>query len=360
MSVIDARKWNQNNVRKFQERLLGWYVSQRRILPWRSHPTPYRVWLAEVMLQQTQVQTVLPYYDRFLDRFPDIKALAAASEDDVLSLWAGLGYYRRARNLLRAARKIVAERKGRFPEAAEEIRRLPGVGRYTAAAIRSIAFHQADAVVDGNVRRVIGRLHGATRAPEGFFWEEAGTLLARDRPADFNQALMELGALICTPSNPRCSECPVRALCSSGRRGWISAVRRSSVRASVPVRMVLLILECQGEIVLGRNSGADFIPGSWGLPMHILNGRRDRPHSAARTLAGAILGCEPRLRVSVQVHHAITYRRILAHTFHARIPPPRPPLMDTAGFEWVPASGAARFLTSSLFHKSVAASGLKI
>ncbi len=171
------------------------------------------------MLQQTRITTALPYFERFLERFPDVQALASASEPDILETWAGLGYYQRARHLRCAARKIVLELGGAFPESLEEIRQLPGVGRYTAAAISSIAFHQPEPVVDGNVRRIIRRLLGVTDAPEGFFWQQARSWLVEDRAADFNQAFMELGALVCVPSRPHCGTCPVQSLCATGVHG---------------------------------------------------------------------------------------------------------------------------------------------
>lgn len=359
MSAISHKKWSEEKIGEFQERLLAWYRGHRRILPWRSRPTPYRVWIAEVMLQQTQVRTVLPYYERFLERFPDVKALAAASEDDVLQLWAGLGYYRRARDLRNAARKIVTEEKGRFPQTLEKIGRLPGVGRYTAAAVCSIGFHQSHAVVDGNVRRVIGRVHGIAAAPERFYWEEAESLLAREQPSDFNQALMELGALVCVPSHPHCSACPIRPLCRSGRQGLVPSPRGIPARVPESIEMVLLVLECEGELAIGRRSGAAFIPGKWGLPLRVIN-KCVRPLSAATALAGAVLGNPPHLQASRRVRHAITYRRILAHTFHADIPPPRPPFVDADRFKWVPTEDLARYLTSSLFRKSAASAGLKV
>ncbi len=358
--TVRRRNWNLDKIERFQRLLLAWYRKHKRLLPWRSRPTPYRVWIAEVMLQQTQVRTVLPYYNRFLERFPDIKTLAAASEDEVVRSWAGLGYYRRAHDLAAAARRIVEEWRGRFPRNIDDIRRLPGVGRYTAAALCSIAFHQAQPVVDGNVRRVIGRLHGIVNAPESYFWKEAESLLSREQPSDFNQALMELGALVCTPTRPRCDVCPVRILCSSGHRGSTPSANRRPGRAFEAIEIVVLILECQGEIVLGRNTEAEFIPGLWGLPTRILDRGRYRPLSAAQALARTILGYEPGLRACARVRHAITHRRILAHSYHAKIRTPRPPLADTTPFKWVLAEESASHLTSSLFRKCVAAAGVNI
>jgi A/G-specific adenine glycosylase len=192
----------------FRRRLLAWYDAHRRELPWRVSRDPYRVWLSEIMLQQTRVAAVIEYYQEFLRRFPTIKKLAAAREASVLAAWSGLGYYRRARTMHAAARVIVYERGGSFPANAEELRMLPGVGRYTAAAIASIAFDKPVAVVDGNVERVLQRISGKRFAGEEL-WTAAHHLLDARRPGDFNQAMMELGATVCTPRMPTCLMCPV-------------------------------------------------------------------------------------------------------------------------------------------------------
>lgn len=194
------------------------------------------------MLQQTRVTTVLPYYQRFLDRFPDVQTLAAASEAEVLELWAGLGYYRRARNLRRAAHQIVSESGGTFPKTLEEIRRLPGVGRYTAAAVYSIAFGGPEPVVDGNVRRVIGRLLDEADAPENFFWQQARLWLAKNQASAFNQALMELGALVCVPLAPLCGKCPVRSHCVAASQGLSLQPTSRTKQALVAAQAVMLVL----------------------------------------------------------------------------------------------------------------------
>jgi A/G-specific adenine glycosylase len=345
------RKWPGIKNRQFRERLLSWYGRHKRMLPWRSRPTPYRVWIAEIMLQQTRVQTVLPYYTRFLKRFPDPAALAAASEEDVLAHWAGLGYYRRARNLRKAAIKIADQWRGRFPETLEDIGNLPGVGRYTAAAILSIAFKQPRAAVDGNVRRVIRRLYGIAKAPDDLFWELAESLLAKGRARDFNQAFMELGALVCLPSRPLCDICPVRSLCHSSRRGCVPASHARNRPAQVPVEMFLLVLECGGQIAIARQPDGGFIPGEWGLPGNTLRAAQ-QPLAAARCLARGILGRALQLELYAPVRHAITHRRILAHVCSASIEPPAPALADRHA--WAPRTSLGRIFTSSLFRKALA------
>ena len=199
---------------RLRKRLLAWFRQFQRDLPWRRDTNPYRVWLSEIMLQQTRVTAVIPYFERFLGRFPDARALAEAPQDEVLRLWSGLGYYSRARNLQRAAQEIVAKHDGKFPSNLEDALALPGIGAYTAAAILSIAYGEELAVLDGNVARVLARL-GAIRGDlrEQKRWQAlqgtADTLLDRSSPGDWNQAMMELGATICTPRSPQCLLCPV-------------------------------------------------------------------------------------------------------------------------------------------------------
>ena len=204
--------------------LLEWYRRERRDLPWRRTRDPYAIWISESMLQQTRTETVIPYYERFLDRFPDVDTLADAELDDVLGAWAGLGYYSRARRLHAAARVVADEFGGRLPEDAETLRTLPGVGRYTAGAVASIAFDREEPVVDGNVARVLSRLRGIRddlKRPAVIrrLWEEASALARGPHPGDLNQALMELGATVCVPRTPRCAGCPLTRRCDARRRG---------------------------------------------------------------------------------------------------------------------------------------------
>ena len=213
MNSSTAKSLTDGRQQTFRAALLAWYDAHARALPWRETHDPYRVWLSEIMLQQTRVAAVIEHYHEFLRRFPIIEKLAGAREASVLAAWSGLGYYRRAR-MLHAAAKIVARERGKFPETVEEIRALPGIGRYTAAAIASIAFGQPVAVVDGNVERVLQRFSGKQMVGEPL-WEAAESLLDRERPGDFNQAMMELGATVCTPRAPACLTCPVVALCAT-------------------------------------------------------------------------------------------------------------------------------------------------
>jgi len=248
--------------RRFRARLLRWYGRHRRGLPWRNTRDPYRIWVSEIMLQQTRVAAVLSHYRGFLRRFPGLKTLAAARESSVLAAWSGLGYYARARSLHAAAKQIVRARRGRFPRTAEELRALPGIGRYTAAAISSIAFGRPEAVVDGNVARVLRRLSGAP-ASERRLWKQADLLLSSQRPGDFNQAMMELGATVCLPATPRCDRCPVFAWCRT--RG---ATRREVALPRSRKKQVVFSLAARKDAVLltQRAPGAALMPRMWELP----------------------------------------------------------------------------------------------
>jgi len=198
----------------FAARLLAWYDAHKRDLPWRKDQDPYRVWLSEIMLQQTRVAAVLDHYRRFLKKFPTVQKLAAAREGSVLAAWSGLGYYRRARMLHKAAKQVVKEHSGKFPASSAALLELPGIGRYTAAAIASIAFGEPVAVVDGNVERMVQRFVGM-RITQEEVWRTVGGWLEARRPGDFNQATMELGATVCSPRQPRCLLCPVAGLCAT-------------------------------------------------------------------------------------------------------------------------------------------------
>lgn len=353
MGVRLYQEWPPAKIRNFQRLLLGWYEKNRRELPWRNRPTPYRVWVSEIMLQQTQVRTVLPYYERFMRRFPDVSALAGSSEEEVLKFWAGLGYYSRARNLHRAARRIVRDYGGRFPNNFEEILLLPGIGRYTAGAIHSIAFNKPQPIVDGNVRRVISRLHGIEKgAPEDFLWEQAAAWVPTDCPSDFNQAIMELGALLCVPAQPVCLLCPVHLLCEARRKGVqdrIPAPRTS--RAAAAVELVMLVLGGKAGILMTTERVTTFIPGKWGLPVRTVE-LEDSPEAVAAKLARRIYGKPLELRECAPVRHGITYRRIFAHVFHAELDRVVFKLTSSS-YRWIDLPDLEGFITSSLFRKAL-------
>lgn len=276
----------------FAQRLIAWQRRHgRHDLPWQTATDAYAVWVSEIMLQQTQVDTVIPYYRRFLARFPDVAALASARLDDVLALWSGLGYYARARNLHAAARRILDRHGGVFPRRFEDIRDLPGVGRSTAAAIASLAHGERHAILDGNVRRVFCRLFGVRgwpgeRAVEARLWRLAESLLPECDIGAYTQGLMDLGATVCTRHRPRCDTCPFAAECVAARQGRQSELPNPRPHKVLPERATLmLVLRHGGEIMLERRPPAGIWGGLWSLPECAVD---DDPASAAERL-----GCQP-------------------------------------------------------------------
>ena len=256
------RQLDQNDRSRWRRKLLSWYDRNARDLPWRQDRDPYRVWLSEIMLQQTRVGAVLDHYHRFLKRFPTVQKLAAARESSVLAAWSGLGYYRRARMLHAAAKTIANEYGGKFPATVAGLRELPGIGRYTAAAIASIAFNEPAAVVDGNVERVLGRVFGDSLA-EKDLWQAAEDLLSPSRPGDFNQAMMELGATVCLPRQPLCSTCPVFELCLTHGK----LVQQGKTTRQIQ-REICYALDCRDSSIflVQRPKQSSLMPGMWELP----------------------------------------------------------------------------------------------
>jgi A/G-specific adenine glycosylase len=317
-------------IAEFRKRLLTWFRQFQRDLPWRRTKDPYRIWLSEIMLQQTRVAAVIPYFARFLDRFPDVRALAEAPEEDVLRLWSGLGYYSRARNLQAAAREIVAKHAGIFPRNADETLDLPGIGSYTVAAILSIAYGAKLAVLDGNVARVIARIE-AVRGDlrEGRRWQTlqvgADALLARQSAGAWNQAMMELGATICTPKAPQCLLCPVAKFCKARQFSLQEVIpEKRKKRATEEVTLAAaVLLDSQGRTLLlppphgnGKHATHEavvpLISKMWHFPTIVVE------HDAAEELRAFLaklflsLGSDGTLRLErmAKARHAVTYRAI--------------------------------------------------
>jgi A/G-specific adenine glycosylase len=305
------------------------------------------------MLQQTQVKTVVPYYNRFLEQFPDVESLARSPEQKVLKLWAGLGYYSRARNLHKAARQIVRIHGG-FPAEYDEILALPGIGRYTAGAICSIAFNQPRPILDGNIRRVLIRLNGIRRqTPESYFWDLMKRLLPERYVSSFNQAMMELGALICLPFHPNCALCPLASLCNaweSGIQNIIPKARPKQVAKQLAI--AILLVEQNGRILVSRGEKPRFIPGEWGLPCCPVS-VQESAEEAASKLCRETLGHAIELTHFAQIRHTITSHRIIAHGFCNKTHLPLAALIKKEGYRWVPCSTHMQLLTSSLFLKMV-------
>jgi A/G-specific adenine glycosylase len=255
-------------VRRVRSRLLAHFDRHRRPLPWRANADPYRVWVSEIMLQQTRVDTVRPYYDRWLQRFPTVHALADATVDDVLKAWEGLGYYHRARNLHAAARVVCERHSGLLPDTAVDLRALPGIGDYTAGAIASIAYSRREPVIDGNVNRVIHRLLDAARIPARELRAVAAALVPAKRPGDFNQALMEHGATICTPRAPRCPDCPLRAECRAFANGTQLERPAAQAKREIPDRSfdVVVLIDEKQNTLLRQRPERGLLAGLWEFP----------------------------------------------------------------------------------------------
>jgi len=254
---------------KFRRELLRWYKANRRDLPWRANRDPYGIWISEVMLQQTRVAAVMDHYAAFLRKFPDIPTLAKARENEVLAAWSGLGYYRRARALHRAANQVLRAHGGQLPQAATALMDLPGIGRYTGNAIASIAFHEPVPVVDGNVDRVLTRFLGRSLT-QAELWNVAGELLERRQPGDFNQALMEFGATLCTPQSPKCGDCPVHALCAT--RGKMNGKRASSSNKVIQIDY-MLARRAKSVYLVRRSASESLMPNMWELPQNGRSGK---------------------------------------------------------------------------------------
>jgi len=298
--------------------LLAWYDRQRRRLPWRDEVSPWRTLVSELMLQQTRVDTVLPYFDRFMARFPTPEALAAAPLDELLSLWTGLGYYSRARNLHRAA-QVVAER-GAFPDTLDGLRALPGVGGYTAGAIASIALGQDEVAVDGNIERVMSRIHRYGGPREGIA-PLARQHLPEGRAGDYNQALMDLGATVCAPKAPRCLECPISATCAAFAVGDpVAFPVKVPKRAAPEVVGVAALLTRRGQVLLARRPEQGLFGGLYELPGQdpIPEGTDPRAALAAALLQRLGLSLGP-ARTLGTVRHIFTHRKLTLHVHMAEI-----------------------------------------
>jgi A/G-specific adenine glycosylase len=324
-------------VQQFRRELLAWYRKAHRRLPWRETKDPYRVWLSEIMLQQTRVSAALPYYERFLQRFPTIEALAGAHEQDLLAAWSGLGYYSRARNMQSAAKQVV--KMGGFPRDYEGIRALPGIGDYTAAAIASVCFDLPHVVLDGNVLRVISRLTNdagdiQSSSVKARMRVEAQRMLDPDEPALFNQALMELGALLCLPRSPQCLLCPVHSHCAAQKAGTQTQLPVKLRKAApVEIEKALLLIRRNGSLLLWqRGSESSRMAGFWELP--------EREQMPDAWLAGP---------PAAEVRHTITRHRYTFAVYRAEA------VTVPVGFVWVPVDALAGLPLSTVARKALGA-----
>jgi A/G-specific adenine glycosylase len=304
-------------IRRVRGKLLSFFDERQRILPWRNQSDPYRIWVSEIMLQQTRVDAVIPYYERWLVRFPTLHSLAAADPEAVLRAWEGLGYYSRARNLQHAARRVMEQHGGRLPRDYALLRALPGIGDYTAGAIASIAFGQAEPAVDGNARRVLCRLLDLPNPSARDLRRIAKRLVPADRPAAFNQALMELGATICTARKPACLRCPLRQSCRARAHDTVALRPARKPKKDIPSFDVgtAVITAADGCVLLARRPARGLLAGLWEFPGEIA--RKGQPvrkvaAHAARHLTGAAPG---RSQALGHIAHAFSHREEIYHVF---------------------------------------------
>ncbi len=326
---------------QIQKMLIEWYRRHHRPLPWRETDDPYRIWVSEVMLQQTQVQTVLPYYQKFLRDFPNVKALANADLQAVLKAWEGLGYYARARNMHRSAIFILEEKAGIFPDSWDVLRKLPGIGDYIASAVLSIAFNQPYAVLDGNVKRVLARLYeisAPVNKPSSYkiFKEFADDLLDRHHPGRFNQALMELGALVCKPKKPECRGCPLRSRCRAYQAEHVDQFPKRIKKPRTPLHNIAVgVVYKNSHMLITRRKSEGLLGGLWEFPGGKI-GKHERPEQAcAREIKE-----EVNLNVAItghiaQIKHAYTHFKIIMEVFSCRYLSGDIRLKGPVDFRWI-------------------------
>ena len=326
----------------FAEDLLQWYHSEKRDLPWRRTDDPYKIWISEIMLQQTQVNTVIPYYHRFLEAFPTVHDLAKADQQQVLKLWEGLGYYSRGRNLHQAAKMVVENFDGRLPDKYDEITSLKGIGPYSAAAILSIAFNKNYAVVDGNVIRVLTRYSGIkddirSAKVKNRVQDLADDLLSKTDPGNFNQAIMELGATVCTPKNPSCDMCPVSSNCVAFQTAETDVIPYKSKAKKVPHHQigVGLIVNDSGELLIALRPNDVMLGGLWEFP----GGKKEKSESIKQTVSREL---EEELGVQVAVFdryqmlkHAYSHFKITLHAYWCKITAGEPKPKSSMEIKWV-------------------------
>ncbi|MBA4157248.1 MAG: A/G-specific adenine glycosylase [Gemmatimonadetes bacterium] len=339
--------------------LLAWYDAHRRDLPWRAAaaetPDPYRVWLSEVMLQQTRVETVRPYYERWLERFPTLESLAEAPRDEVMKAWEGLGYYSRARNFHRAVREVAESYGGTVPSEPEAFRALPGVGRYTAGAVMSIAYGREAPLVDGNVRRVFARWMDAPDPRDAELWSLAGALVPGPRPGDLNQALMELGATVCTPRSPRCGACPVAQWCAARAAG--TQEQRPARRVAKPLPhedTAVAVVRHASRLLLVRRRPGVRLGGMWGFP-----GAVRRPDEAVGAAAARAVHEGVGLDVQTMdplgvVEHTFTHVRVTYRAIWCEVQGGEPAALGYDAWVWAARDELDRYALPSAQKKLAA------
>lgn len=305
---------------RLSTRLLDWYQKNKRILPWRDHPDPYAVWVSEIMLQQTRVETVIPYFEKWMKLFPTINVLASASEQEVLNAWEGLGYYSRARNLHKAAKVIAEKFNGELPRNLDDLRSLPGIGRYTVGAIASMAFGMDEPALDGNLRRVYARLFDVTEfadSPSGekILWDLAAKNLPKGYAGDYNQALMDLGATICLPKNPRCLLCPLMSLCKARENGTQESRPVMKPKKQIPHHThAAAVIVKRGRVLLSQRPADGLLGGMWEFP----NARVEEKNPAKELTKALKMATSINVKRGGElgiVEHAYSHFHVTVHAF---------------------------------------------
>jgi A/G-specific adenine glycosylase len=347
---------------KIAKAVQKWYRKHKRKLPWRASRNPYHIWISEIMLQQTQVETVIPYYQRFIKQFPNIMALAHSSLEEVLKVWENMGYYSRARNLHEAAKKISQEMGGDFPKTREAMLALPGIGNYTASAILSFAYHQPLAAIDGNLKRILARLSMIKDPVETPSAKRKIETLAHDLAnridsADLNQGLMDLGAKVCRPRNPSCLSCPLNPFCRAYKRGLQEKLPLRVGKEPIPHKDFTagIIQDEQGRLLIIKRPAKGFLGGLWRLPGGERKGRK-----AIKTTLESIIKSELGIEVCagkkiLSIKHAYSHFRITFHVFRGDLIHPRPKPLEADQWKWCRIQDLKKYPFSKAEHKIIRA-----
>jgi len=326
---------------QFSRQLLAWYRQNARRLPWRGLSDPYAIWVSEIMLQQTQVPTVIPYFERWMQRFPTLQALAAADEQDVLKLWEGLGYYSRARNLIKAAKVVAEQYDGILPGNRAALEHLPGIGRYTAGAISSIAFGQDEPALDGNIRRVLARVFDVqepVRLPAGekTLWDLAAENLPPGHAGDYNQAMMDLATAICTPQKPACLVCPVNANCRAYALGVQEERPVLPARRDVPhIIVTAAVIHRDGKVLIARRPAKGLLGGMWEFPGGKVEVGESLEDGLKREINEELLAEIEVGEYVGEFHHAYTHFRVTLHAYHCTLVGSEPQPVEASDLQWV-------------------------
>ncbi|MBS3907672.1 MAG: A/G-specific adenine glycosylase [Syntrophaceae bacterium] len=336
---------------KIQKKLLHWFKQNKRDLPWRKTRDPYAIWVSEIMLQQTQVNTAIPYYNHFLKTFPTVRSLARANLSKVLKIWEGLGYYSRARNLHQASRIIANHLKGKIPETPKDLLSLPGIGRYTAGAILSIAYNKETPILDGNVKRVLSRLFvvsGHPKKTEEFLWPLSESLIPKGSPGAFNQALMDLGSVICTPKNPNCLGCPLKYFCQGYLSGKPGSYPVRSVKKKVPhIEAIAAVIQKDGKVLIRQRPPRGLLGGLWEFPNWPIDGGKNLKKYLRLKVKGNFglkVKCKEPLGTFKQTY---SHFKLTLHAYHCQV-------VDGIGNgKWVPIKNLP-LLPLSKIHRKIA------